>query len=200
MTLLLLLLRYGWHLQFSRRMSCHDTIPYRISLLSSPTLCLSLSLSLSVFLPSPFLFSLSLSLSLYPSLCLSLYSSPLCRVRLSLSRRVTSTWRSTINRSCMMGSWPAPSPSPTTPRLQMPSSAWSHRPRRTPPSSSTHPTPLCYRLVSLHVLIIHVQMPSNILASLHFTIQCNGAELSVFSFQNFEWLFLPERFLNFNLF
>lgn len=72
-----------------------------------------------------------------------------CRALSSSSRRVTSTWLSTTSRCCTMASWPAPSPSPTTPRRRTPSSAWSRRPEKTPPSSSTRRTHSCYRSVWL---------------------------------------------------
>lgn len=48
----------------------------------------------------------------------------------------------------MTASWPAPSPSPTTPRPLTPSSAWNPRLKKTPPSLCTHRTPLCYRSVA----------------------------------------------------
>lgn len=72
-----------------------------------------------------------------------------CRALSSSSPRATSTWLSTTSRCCMTESWPAPSLSPTTPRQRMPSSAWSRRPGKTLPSSSTHRTHSCYRLVWL---------------------------------------------------
>ena len=68
----------------------------------------------------------------------------------SLSPRATSTWPSTTSRCCTMASWPAPSPSPTTPRRRMPSCAWSPRRGKTPPSSSTRHTRSCYRSVWLY--------------------------------------------------
>lgn len=70
-----------------------------------------------------------------------------CRALSSLSQRVTSTWLSTTNRCCTMASWPAPSPSPTTPRRRMPSSAWNHRPGKIRPSSSTRHMHSCCRSV-----------------------------------------------------
>lgn len=48
----------------------------------------------------------------------------------------------------MMASWPAPSPSPITPKPPMLSSAWSPLQRKMAPSLCTHLTPSCCRSVA----------------------------------------------------
>lgn len=73
----------------------------------------------------------------------------------SLNLRVTFTWQSTISRCSMTESWPAPSPSPTMPRQRTPSSAWSHRPEKTPPSLCIHHMPSCYRSENPNTAVHH---------------------------------------------
>lgn len=48
----------------------------------------------------------------------------------------------------MTANWLVPLLSPITPRPLMPSSAWSPRLKKMPPSLCTHHTPLCYRSVT----------------------------------------------------
>lgn len=76
-----------------------------------------------------------------------LLSLSVSRALSSSNQRATSTLPSTTSRCYTMASLPAPSPSPTTPRRRMPSFAWSHRPGKTPPSSSTRHMHLCCRSV-----------------------------------------------------
>ena len=89
---------------------------------------------------SPFL-SLSLSPSPLPPSWLTLHH----RVHLNTRRRATCCSPSTTKRCCTTASCRAASPSPITPALPTPSSAWSPPPRTTPPSSCTHPMRSCCR-------------------------------------------------------
>lgn len=110
-------------------------------------LCVRMTHSLDWFRSCCFVFFCHATFNI---LCFSILLLPhLCRALSSLNRRVTSTWPSTTSRCCTMASWPAPSPSPTTPRRRMLSSAWSRRLGKTPPSSSTLHMPSCYRSVRL---------------------------------------------------